>query len=104
MYLCQTFTGFEHHIDFYSISDWSVKWAAKRNNGIYEPEFRLFLLVPMFILDIAGYIGWVILLSYPNRTSLNYFHHKAVMQPKGLPWSEPDIYPNFTLMYSEHNS
>jgi len=55
------------------ISDWSVKWAAKRNNGIYEPEFRLFLLVPMFILDIAGYIGW------------------AVMQRKGLPWIGPVV-------------
>ena len=41
------------------MSDWSVKWAARKNNGIYEPEFRLFLLIPMFILDIAGYIGWV---------------------------------------------
>ena len=43
----------------FSLSDWSVKWAARKNNGIYEPEFRLFLLIPMFILDIAGYIGWV---------------------------------------------
>ncbi|KAH8115459.1 MFS general substrate transporter [Phellopilus nigrolimitatus] len=55
------------------LSDWSVKWAAKRNNGIYEPEFRLFLLVPMFILDIAGYIGW------------------AIMQPKGVPWIGPVV-------------
>ncbi|THH06976.1 hypothetical protein EW145_g3708 [Phellinidium pouzarii] len=62
------------------LSDWSVKWAAGRNNGIYEPEFRLFLLVPMFVLDIAGYIGW------------------AVMQPKGLPWIGP------VIMYSMINA
>ncbi|EJD08432.1 MFS general substrate transporter [Fomitiporia mediterranea MF3/22] len=56
------------------LSDWSVKWAARRNRGIYEPEFRLFLLIPMFILDIAGYVGW------------------AIMQPKGLPWRPVVMY------------
>ncbi|KAI5118960.1 hypothetical protein M0805_009371 [Coniferiporia weirii] len=55
------------------LSDWSVKWAAGRNKGIYEPEFRLFLLIPMFVLEIAGYIGW------------------AIMQPKGLPWIGPVV-------------
>ncbi|EJD08431.1 MFS general substrate transporter [Fomitiporia mediterranea MF3/22] len=55
------------------LSDWSVKWAARRNKGVYEPEFRLFLLFPMFVLDVAGCVGW------------------AIMQPKGLPWIGPVV-------------
>ncbi|KIJ39476.1 hypothetical protein M422DRAFT_49621 [Sphaerobolus stellatus SS14] len=36
---------------------------AKRNKGIYEPEARLLLIIPMFIFQVGGYIGWAILAS-----------------------------------------
>lgn len=33
-------------------------WMAKRNRGIYEPEFRLILVVPMLIFGCAGLYGF----------------------------------------------
>ena len=36
------------------ITDWLVLKLAKRNNGIYEPEMRLWVLVPFIPFQIAG--------------------------------------------------
>ncbi|KAI1372760.1 MFS general substrate transporter [Hypoxylon crocopeplum] len=36
------------------ISDWLVLKLAKRNNGIYEPEMRLWVLVPFIIPALGG--------------------------------------------------
>lgn len=34
------------------VSDWSVKYFAKRNGGVFEPEMRLYLLaVPAFVMS-----------------------------------------------------
>ncbi|QIW99877.1 hypothetical protein AMS68_005395 [Peltaster fructicola] len=33
-------------------------WMAKRNRGIYEPEFRLILVIPMLIFGCAGLFGF----------------------------------------------
>lgn len=40
------------------VTDYAATWFAKRNNGIYEPESRLFLLIPMLLLQVAGFAGW----------------------------------------------
>lgn len=40
------------------ISDWTVKYMSKKNNGIYEPEFRIVLTVPAFILGLMGFWGF----------------------------------------------
>ncbi|CAG9981329.1 unnamed protein product [Clonostachys byssicola] len=33
------------------LSDWSVKWLARKNGGLYEPEMRLYLLIgPAFAM------------------------------------------------------
>ena len=37
-------------------SDWTIKVMARRNNGIYEPEFRLLLLIPAVIISTAGFL------------------------------------------------
>jgi len=42
------------------LSDWSVKWLSRRNNGIYEPEFRLFMILPTLIFTTIGWYGWAI--------------------------------------------
>ncbi|RDW63540.1 MFS transporter-21 [Coleophoma cylindrospora] len=39
------------------LSDWLALFMAKRNNGIYEPEFRLFLVIPSLISIIIGAFG-----------------------------------------------
>ncbi|KAI9707967.1 MAG: hypothetical protein M1820_004386 [Bogoriella megaspora] len=30
-------------------------WAARRNGGVFEPEFRLFLVIPMYIIGVTGF-------------------------------------------------
>ncbi|KAK3677561.1 hypothetical protein LTR78_002411 [Recurvomyces mirabilis] len=40
------------------LSDSSVKWMTKRNRGIYEPEFRLLLVIPQLIFGCAGLYGF----------------------------------------------
>lgn len=40
------------------LSDWSAKKMTKWNNGVYEPEFRIVLVIPMFIFGVMGTFGW----------------------------------------------
>ena len=39
------------------LNDRGVVWVAKRNRGIYEPEFRLILVLSM-LFGVFGYVGW----------------------------------------------
>ncbi|GJN93349.1 hypothetical protein Rhopal_006402-T1 [Rhodotorula paludigena] len=39
-------------------SDWIVKAMAKRNNGIYEPEFRLTTMSLFLVFGGMGFYGW----------------------------------------------
>lgn len=38
-----------------SVSDPLIKFLARRNGGVYEPEFRLFLVVLALVLTIVAY-------------------------------------------------
>lgn len=40
------------------LSDPSVKWLTKRNGGVYEPEFRMILVIPQLIFGCAGIFGF----------------------------------------------
>ncbi|CAK4029306.1 MFS general substrate transporter [Lecanosticta acicola] len=40
------------------LSDPMVKWMTKRNKGIYEPEFRMILVIPQLIFGCAGIFGF----------------------------------------------
>lgn len=42
------------------LSDVIVRWMARRNGGVYEPEFRLVMAVPMTITTVMGLMayGW----------------------------------------------
>ncbi|EGN99475.1 hypothetical protein SERLA73DRAFT_168884 [Serpula lacrymans var. lacrymans S7.3] len=42
------------------LSDWSVTWLSRRNNGVYEPEFRLFMVIPLLLATTIGWFGWAI--------------------------------------------
>ena len=42
------------------MSDRSAKWLTRLNKGVYEPEFRLILVIPQMIF---GCLGWSILPS-----------------------------------------
>ena len=37
-------------------SDWQIKYMARKNGGVYEPEFRLLLLIPAVIISTAGFL------------------------------------------------
>ena len=40
------------------INDWWIVWMSQRNRGVYEPEFRLVLMLWM-LFGIFGYFGWL---------------------------------------------
>ncbi|OLN95894.1 Protein HOL1-like protein 2 [Colletotrichum chlorophyti] len=40
------------------LSDWSAKLMTRRNGGIYEPEFRIVMVLPMFIIGGIGLYGF----------------------------------------------
>jgi len=38
------------------LSDWLIKFMSKRNRGVYEPEFRLILMIPAAIFSTIGFM------------------------------------------------
>ncbi|KAF2499648.1 major facilitator superfamily transporter [Lophium mytilinum] len=40
------------------ISDWSASYLTRLNRGIYEPEFRLILVIPQLVFGCAGLYGF----------------------------------------------
>lgn len=42
------------------LSDFSAKWLMKRNGGVYEPEFRIVLVIPQLLFGCGGLyaFGW----------------------------------------------
>ncbi|KUJ22371.1 MFS transporter-like protein [Mollisia scopiformis] len=36
------------------IADWSARYMTRKNKGIYEPEFRIILVIPQLIFGCAG--------------------------------------------------
>ncbi|KFY13293.1 hypothetical protein V492_03369 [Pseudogymnoascus sp. VKM F-4246] len=41
-----------------ALADWSAKFMTRRNGGIYEPEFRIVLVIPQLIFGCAGLYGF----------------------------------------------
>ena len=41
------------------LNDWWVVWMARRNGGIYEPEYRLAFTFSM-LFGVFSYVGWAI--------------------------------------------
>ncbi|KAK7181442.1 hypothetical protein DPSP01_008674 [Paraphaeosphaeria sporulosa] len=40
------------------VSDWSARFLTRLNHGVYEPEFRMFLVLPQLVLGCAGLYGF----------------------------------------------
>ncbi|KAL2267422.1 hypothetical protein VTJ83DRAFT_4699 [Remersonia thermophila] len=40
------------------MADWTARLMTKWNNGVYEPEFRILLVIPQMIIGCAGLYGW----------------------------------------------
>ncbi|KAK3352813.1 major facilitator superfamily domain-containing protein [Lasiosphaeria hispida] len=62
-----------------ALSDWSARYMTKLNGGVYEPEFRIILVIPQMILGCAGLFGWGITVDgllhseYPYPVPLTFF-------------------------------
>lgn len=39
-------------------ADWSVRFLTRMNNGVYEPEFRIWLILPMLVCCAIGLFGF----------------------------------------------
>ncbi|CZT42732.1 related to transporter protein HOL1 [Rhynchosporium secalis] len=37
-----------------ALADWSAKYLTRKNNGVYEPEFRIVLVIPQLIFGCGG--------------------------------------------------
>jgi MFS family permease len=37
-----------------ALADWSARYMTKKNRGIYEPEFRIVLVIPQLVFGCAG--------------------------------------------------
>lgn len=40
------------------LSDWSARTMTRWNKGVYEPEFRILLVIPQFVFGVMGVFGW----------------------------------------------
>lgn len=43
-----------------ALSDWSAKFLTRHNGGVYEPEFRILLVIPQLIFGCMGLYGFAI--------------------------------------------
>ena len=48
-------------------ADWSAKVMIRRNKGVYEPEFRIILVVPQLVFGCAGLYGFGITANNVTR-------------------------------------
>jgi MFS family permease len=46
------------------LADWSARFMTRRNNGVYEPEFRILLVIPQLIFGCAGLYGFGVTSSH----------------------------------------
>lgn len=62
------------------LSDWSTKLMIRRNKGVYEPEFRILLVVPQLVFGCAGLYGFGITSNHVTHWFLpDFFFALEVM-------------------------
>jgi MFS family permease len=54
------------------LADWSVRYMTKLNKGVYEPEFRIVMVFPMFIIGGIGLYGFGLTASELNSGRFTY--------------------------------
>jgi hypothetical protein len=54
-----------------ALADWSARWMTRMNKGVYEPEFRIVLVIPQLVLGCMGLYGWGITIDGLNK---NVYH------------------------------
>lgn len=62
------------------LSDWSTKLMIRRNKGVYEPEFRILLVIPQLVFGCAGLYGFGITSNHVTHWFLpDFFFALEVM-------------------------
>lgn len=56
------------------LSDWSILWLARRNNGIFEPEMRLWVAIPSALLCTGGILLYGLSLARVCRSQPHSNH------------------------------
>jgi MFS family permease len=56
-----------------ALADWLVKSMSRKNNGVYEPEYRLILSIPALILGLAGFWGFGLSIDAQNHWMVPVF-------------------------------
>ena len=51
------------------MNDWFCMWLAKKNRGVYEPEFRLPPIIISFLIGAAGFFGFGASVHYQTHWS-----------------------------------
>lgn len=51
------------------LNDWICLKLTQKNKGIYEPEFRLVLILPVAILGSIGFFGFGLSVHYQTHVS-----------------------------------
>jgi MFS family permease len=64
------------------LADWSAAWLTRRNRGVYEPEFRLVLVIPQLIFGCMGLYGFGIVSANSSKYR----------------WLAPDVFFGFEVM------
>ncbi|EPE07045.1 major facilitator superfamily transporter [Ophiostoma piceae UAMH 11346] len=54
------------------LADWSAKKLTRMNKGIYEPEFRLVLIIPQLIFGVMGLFGFGITIDGMLKTQYHW--------------------------------
>ncbi|MCJ1409172.1 hypothetical protein MMC19_003250 [Ptychographa xylographoides] len=49
------------------LNDWICLKLTERNHGIYEPEFRLVLIIPVTVLGVCGFFGFGATVHYETH-------------------------------------
>lgn len=49
------------------LADWSTKFMIRRNKGVYEPEFRILLVVPQLVFGCVGLYGFGVTAQHVGR-------------------------------------
>lgn len=58
-----------------ALADWSAKYLTRKNNGIYEPEFRLVLVIPQLVIGCAG----LYLFGVTAAELINYSYYLPIL-------------------------
>lgn len=52
-----------------ALADWSAKYMTRKNKGIYEPEFRIILVIPQLVFGCTGLYLFGVVCSNPTHYS-----------------------------------